>query len=245
LWGALAQGRLLTEAPQHGYWPFIVLGVILVEASVLVTLFILGPLWIWKRQGLRSPGAGSYAGYFGCLGLGYIMVELALMQKFALVLGDPIYSLSVVLGGMLLFTGIGSYGSGAIGQVRQGRVLMLALGVAACLAVLYVASDKIVGALLGRPFIERAAGVVAVLAPLSILLGFFFPLGIRVVERRAQAFVPWAWAINGGFTVIGAVLTVMLALSTGFVSVLAVAGILYLLAAAFLVAGGLASDGTA
>src|SRR5262249_44547455 len=109
---AARTGEILRATQQHGYWPFIVLAAVFVQGVVLVTLFILVPLLLWRRSGLVVRGAVPLAIYFAALGMAYIMIELALMQKFALLLGDPIYSIMIVLGSMLVFTRAGSFVSG-------------------------------------------------------------------------------------------------------------------------------------
>jgi hypothetical protein len=177
-----------------------------------------------KRQGKRRVWAFAY---FTLLGLGYLFVEIPLMQRFILFLGHPIYAFATVLFSLLLFSGMGSL------LARRFRpVVALALLCGAILiypALLPVAFHV----LLGWPLALRLVAAIVGLAPLGLLMGVPFPTGIAALEARAPGLIPWAWAINGCASVLASILAAMLALSWSFW------GVLLLAAAAY--AGGLAA----
>ena len=203
-----------------GYFVLVALLLLVLLAS---TVLILGPL-LWKRGGREDASRKQSVTvpywrlrvflYFAALGLGFLFVELPLAQRFILVLDEPVTALAVVLFAILLFSGLGSL------TVRRWR-LSRALGA----LVLVVALTP----LLLEPFsslsLRFSAPVrillsILALAPAGYLMGLPFAGGLRVVERIDHTLVPWAWAINGSFSVISAVLAVMIALSWGFSIVL-------------------------
>ncbi len=82
-------------------------------------------------------------------------------------------------------------------------------------------SPYIVETLLGHHIIIRILVTILMVAPLSMMsFGFFFPLGLKIVSDRASEFIPWAWGINSGFTVIGSILSIIFAMALGFNAVL-------------------------
>lgn len=228
LWSGFWQGQQLEGAPQHGYWPYVVLGMVAAQSLALVLLFIFVPLTKWKRTGLQVPAAARHVTYFASLGLGYMMVELALMQKLALLLGDPIYSIMIVLGAMLTFTGLGSQLSARWSRPREALRVLLAI-LSCVLFILTVGLDSVVHAALGQPFWARALLATGVCAAVGLCLGQFFPIGLRQLDQGAQRFIPWAWGINGGFSVLGSIVTIILAMATGFSSVLGLSALVYAL----------------
>lgn len=193
---------------------------LLLQATVISALLILLPL-----RRLRGPGPGvtgqwRFLAYFGGLGFGFIAVELALLSQFTLFLGRPVYTYAVVLASLLLFTGLGSWGSGRItAPPRQAlhRLLPLAMGLILASAV---ARGPLFHATLGWPLPARVAVAVAFVLPLGLVLGTLFPLGLRIVAAEAPGLIPWAWGVNGFLTVLGTVLAQLLGMTFGFTAVL-------------------------
>ena len=205
---------------------FILLSVFL-EATVLVILLVVLPLLLFRRKGLKTSGSGSILVYFFALGLAYMFVEIGAMQKFVLFLGHPTYSLSIVLFSFLLFSGVGSLFGGRFAE-RPGRGIALAVTGVALLIVLYLILLEPVfawGLAFATPV--RMALSVALLAPLAFFMGMPFPLGLRVVDRKAKDLIPWAFGVNGGASVLSSVLSILIAMETGFTVVFVLAGLLY------------------
>ena len=193
----------------------IVLGVV----TVLVTLVFLLPLFFFRRDVLRGDRAGKarYLLYFVGLGAGFIIVEIALMQKFVLFLGHPTYALIVVLFSLLMFSGVGSYRMrdvrGADVMPKIGRHLLVLCGV----TLLYMLTlSTVFGWLVTMPLAGRMVLSVLLVAPLGLLMGTFLPLGIQGAGERFAVVVPWAWGINGAASVLGSVLAIGLAMNIGF-----------------------------
>ena len=201
--------------------------------SVLVLLFIIGPLVLVRGRALAT-GVGtklSYLLYFACLGAGFIIVEMAMIQKFILFLGHPVYSLAVVLFSVLAFSAIGSYLSGRINEDRLTPALMKLLIVLVLLMVVYVvALPPIFYGLVGLAREIRIVLAVVLMAPLAMVMGMPMPIGIRMLARSAPEIIPWAWGVNGATSVMGSVAALVIAILTGFNQALFVGAGLYLLA---------------
>lgn len=173
----------------------------------------------WAALGRRSS---VYAlAYFGLIGLAYLFVEIPLIQRFILFLGQPAYALATVLFTLLLFSGLGSRIAHRVSQrLALALVAVVALVLPWLLPGLFALS-------LGLPLGLRLAETIMVLAPLGLLMGMPFPLGIRWLEQAAPGLVPWAWGVNGAASVVSSVLAALLALSFGFSAVLVAGALCY------------------
>jgi hypothetical protein len=210
-----------------------VLLLLLLIATILGTVFLLLPfvairgIWVGFR---RKPTAVLY---FSALGLGFIFFEITLIQRLTLFLGYPTYSLTVTLGSLLIFTGVGALLSGRY-EHHRGRVVQLLTGLLAGLTLFYLfALPELTGGLLGLPLAVRVAFAFVVLAPLGLCLGAFMPLGLQAINELSdnpREYVAWGWAVNGFASVVGSVLSTILAMAFGFRVVLVLALGLYLVA---------------
>jgi len=210
----------------------ITLVVLLFQVSLVAALLIVWPMWRFSRQGLRTPGRLAFLTYFAGLGLGFIMIEIVLLQRFTLFLGQPIFTFAVVLTTLLVSTGIGAY---IAGRSHQGHRRLLLWVVTAILVMLFataVSTSVVFSTALGLSLPWRIVITTVVVAPLGILLGMPFPIGLRIVSEEAQPLVAWGWAVNGFFTVIGSVIGLMLGMGVGFRVVFALAGACYLVSLA-------------
>jgi predicted membrane-bound spermidine synthase len=169
--------------------------------------------------------------YFACLGLGYIMVEVSLIAHFVMALGSATISASVLITGMLLFSGIGSLVSERI--LPQARRLMPVLFVAlAGILIAYATGlDWVLNAIGTQDYFTRLLCCFALILPPAFLMGFPMPVAMTSLGQlgKEQMFI-WAWGINGCFSVIGAALVPVISTSFGLDSVLTVSGLAYLLA---------------
>jgi hypothetical protein len=212
-------------------------------ASVVAALFLWLPFGVSRRRsrGVGAPkvrGRGRLFVYFAALGLGFMLIEVSMIQRFALLLGFPTLSLSVSLFTLLIATGIGARLSSVVRRVRFG------LGaVTAALIVLSVAYMAIVGPLTTTALAwaqgARMALVVLLLFPIGLLLGMFLPTGIdRAVEAAGVdesvrgRLVAWCWAVNGFFSVIGSSVTTIFSMAFGFNRTLVAGLAMYVIATA-------------
>jgi SAM-dependent methyltransferase len=197
------------------------------EISYLINLAVLSQSLLWALLVLALPLLKRPRGsipltqlwrtliYFSCLGLGFLFLEIELIEKGSYFLGDRTYSFSLVLCAMLAFSGVGSWISGkyfkdpkdglATAGIVLGAWLLLSLGLL----------DWIFGLMMAWPLLAKCAFLVAWAALASIPLGFFFPLGLSRLPRDS-GLIPWAWALNGAFSVVATPLANLLAITSGY-----------------------------
>lgn len=198
---------------------------VLAQAAVIALLVLLVPLATPGR--IRAPGAGMFRAilYFPALALGFLFAEIYLIEKASFWLGDRTDGFALVLTGMLVFSGLGSLLSEHyISLPRQGIALVVGVVVIWCVAAL-VLLEPLILATLDWPFVARAGLLLALIAPLSVALGLPFPLGLS--RTGSGGFLPWAWGLNGAFSVVATPLANLIAREAGFSRVLMCAGILY------------------
>lgn len=198
---------------------------LLVLALFSVVAFLL-PLAA-VRQAPRPPL--SAIGYFGAIGLGYMLLEVVLIQRMVLFLGFPTYALSVVLFSLLLFSGIGSYLSSRARDERK-TLLRALTALVAMLAAAAFFSLPLVHRLIHLGFALRAAAAVALIAPLGAVAGAAMPLGLKRFGRLHPRSVAYAWGVNGICSVLASVLGIALAMHLGFAAATLAAAACYLLA---------------
>lgn len=201
---------------------------VLAQAVVIALLVLLVPFA--ALRGLRGGHAGLLRPliYFPALGLGFLFIEIYLIEKASLWLNDRTSGFALVLTGMLVFSGLGSMlADNLVASPRRAILLGCAVIVGWCLLMLAVLQPAIL-ATLGLAWPIRAALVLAVLAPVSVALGLPFPLGLARVG--GDALLPWAWGLNGAFSVLATPLANLIAREAGFSRVLLSAAMLYVTA---------------
>ncbi len=220
------------------------LTILLIQALILAAALIIWPLWRFRRDGLNTRGSKRFLLYFVALGTGFIFIEIGLMQRFILFLGHPTFALSVVLFSLLLFSGLGSYLSGRLAprDTDPRAVLRWIIPSLAVLMALYIFMlPPVLQWGLGWSTPVRILFSILLIAPLGLLMGMPFPLGFRLVAQVNEPLAPWAWGVNGFASVVGSILSVMLAQTIGFSLVMALAILIYLLGLAALLS--LRTDG--
>jgi spermidine synthase len=213
-------------------WGYLILLATLAQALVAGFLLILCPLSVMHgslQQGARVVARLSL--YFAALGLAFIFIEIAFIQKLVLFLSHPLYAVGVVLSGFLVFAGFGSGYSQRFAERLQDAglsAIAVAVAVIAAIALVYLALLPV----LARELIAladplRVALSLALIAPLAFFMGMPFPLALARVSTHAPAFIPWAWGVNGFASVVSATLATLLAIHFGFTLVVAFALALY------------------
>jgi hypothetical protein len=215
-----------TWQPFGGAGYLIVLALLVLVTALALVLVAVPAAVVRRRSGERHGGWSSPTLYFGAIGLGFLLVEIALLQRFILLLEQPAYSLAVVLFGILLFSGVGSALSGRVPW--RGGLAALVIAILLYPGLLAATSD----ALLGQGLAVRVLVALLLAAPLGLLMGIPFPRGLRALARTDPASLPLAWGVNGFTSVIGAVLAAMIALSFGFEAVFLAGALAYLAALA-------------
>ena len=192
---------------------------------VLTTLLVLG-LVLLPFVLRRGTGAVSAAGtvYFASIGFAFMFVELSTIQRFILYLGHPSYATTAVIASLLAGAGLG-----AMAAARFPRPVV-STGIAlipVAVAVMVVTSEVMLEQTLGLALDRRLALTIMALAPTGFFLGLAFPAGMFTFEGRSRA---WHWAINGAASVLGSVLSLVLAMRFGFAAVTWLGVVAYLMA---------------
>jgi spermidine synthase len=199
-------------------------------SAALVALFVIGPLLLARREA-PSPGWPRVLAYFAALGAGFMLVEVALLQRFVLLLGHPVYSLTVTLFSLLLGTGVGSLLTRRLEpRALHRRAQWTLMAIAATTVLAALALPWIVEAAMPMPRAVRVLIAAALMIPAGILMGAPLPSGVRLVGASRPALVPWAWGMNGAFSVVGATLAIFVAMTWGFSTTFLVGGLTYFLA---------------
>jgi spermidine synthase len=186
--------------------------------AALAVIFFFGPLLLSTRQRTNRPTtivAAPLLLYFACLGYGFMMIEIPLLQTFILFLGYPVYALGVVLLSLLLSSGVGSLLSTRFADPARALVRVL-IAIMVLGAIYLGVVPMIIRALLGLAVPLRIAASVILLAPIGLVLGMAFPLGITVLRGYSEDLVAWAWGLNGALSVVASVLAIFLGSRFGF-----------------------------
>ena len=227
-------GRPVERPVNSGAWAtggLTALLVLLAISTGLIVLFILAPLAVTSRRAL-GPGWLRSLAYFACLGGAFMLIEVALLQRFVLLLGHPVYSLTVTLFSLLLGTGIGSIVSRRVTDRKVRRAAMVACVAVALVALVWgTALPAIVQFAISWPLPLRIALAVALMMPAGMLMGVPLPAGVRLLSATQPELVAWAWGMNGALSVLGATLAVFVAMNWGFSITLLCGAIVYAIAA--------------
>lgn len=222
-------GRLITGRG-GGVRPPLALLILLASLAIIAVLsaaFILYPLY---RRGPTVPRVGSAGvfAYFAALGLGFILVEIALLQKLTVFIGGPTYSMSITLATILFASGLGSFVSRRW-SYKPLQIINAALPILAGLIVIEsLLLDGAIPQMLHLEWRWRVLVVVVLVAPLGLLMGMPFPAGLRHVDRVRPELNAWAWGINAFATVLGSVVCILISASAGFRAALWVGATIYL-----------------
>jgi SAM-dependent methyltransferase len=227
--GDLFRGWHHRKMNDPSLWILVSLGSVL----ALAVVFIMLPLAMRAfRRGVDSPEPTVdkllVLAYFGLVGFAFMALEIGLLQRMTLFLGHPSYSLVVVLFSLLLATGVGSYLSARI-PARAVGAAMLVSGVALAVVAAFYGYGLIglIHAFIGQSITVRILIAVALMIPAGALMGTMIPQVVRVLAARDSRLVPWGWGVNGATSVLGTVLSTVIAIYGGFSTTFAVGALLY------------------
>lgn len=164
------------------------------------------------------------------IGAGYILIQVALIQKFVLFLGHPTYALTVIIFSMVLASGFGSFASRKIIRGDTGRLMRCLTIIAAAIIVLAAIVTPVSESGVGLPFPVKVLITVALIAPPAFAMGMPFPTALSLLEGFAPHSVRWAWAINAASSVMGSAAAMFFAIYAGLETTLIIGGLLYLAA---------------
>lgn len=191
------------------------LAALLATVIGLTLLCILLPLWL--KSGAESRrGASALFVFFAAIGLGFMLVEISQLERLLVFLGHPSYALSVVLFALLLSSGLGSYLAERMADASaRGAGALPLLALVGLLLLFGAVTPALLGAFQASATPVRIGIAIAMLFPLGLFMGTAFPLGMRVASTRCSTLTPWLWGLNGGTSVCGSVLAVVIAISAG------------------------------
>jgi hypothetical protein len=201
---------------------------LLVISLVAVAVMLLLPPVVLGTHLPRENSVKIFLLYFLAIGTGYILVEVALIQKFVLFLGHPTYALTVVIFSMLLSSGVGSYFSGKLLDGQDGRLRLVLISVTALIALLGVAVTVLLTTLVGLPLIAKIPLTMMLIFPAGFAMGMPFPAGLARLESWHKPALRWAWSLNAASSVLGSVGALVCAIYLGLLQTLLLGGILYL-----------------
>ena len=223
---------LLNDSIKHGL-PMDVIHLIVSAGSALVIAIVclFGPLLFSKVGRDRWEGKVAFIGYFACLGAGFIAVELIFVQLFHKLVGFPLYTYVTVVFAFLLSAGVGSYVTDIMKlHTKKLTRFIPYLTIPVYGTCLLLFKEPLLYYFLQWSFIMRMVAAFVMIVPLGFFMGMPFAIGIAGSHENGKGAVGWAWAINGLFTVLGGVCSIVLAIYVGFFNTLMIAFAIYILA---------------
>jgi spermidine synthase len=224
--------EILNSSLKKGFIPLEIVHLPITAAvSIFYALiFIIVPLRFSEAGRLPWKGKPSVLVYFSCLGAGFIIFELVFVQIFMKLVGYPLYTYSTVIFTMLISAGAGSFASKSIVSNNKNRWYIPFIGIILTALLIIIGNQYIFNQFLSTSTPTRVLVCFLMILPLGFFLGMPFPLGILELETKPRGAIAWAWGINGLFTVIGGLSSVILSLIFGFRISLSFALLLYLVA---------------
>jgi hypothetical protein len=188
-----------------------------------------GIVWPLKRipfpEGLPIAGVRLCLVYFVVIGLGYMLIEMAFVQRFSVLLGHPSYALAVVIASMILASGLGSMLSDRLPIDRRMTFVVYPILVLVVQMLGWWLLPRLFAATVGATLLTRVAATLCITVPAGLAMGMCFPLGLLQSARLSPSLAPWLWGVNGAASVVGIILAVFLSMSFG-ISATFLAGIL-------------------
>lgn len=220
-------------SPNYGFFlhPVKAMHQVFLTLGILVAALIALPLLLRRRDVLPIAETKYYLLYFICLGLGFMGIELGLMQQFSLFLGHPNYALVVVLAALLFFSSLGSLASNRIKGKFTSWASRIALTLVLLLVLCTVSVPPLLKGCIALPFVVKVSMAIAIILPQGFLMGMLYPLGIKALGEARATLIPWMWGLNTGFSVLASVLSLYLAMSYGFTFTWCVFVAIYLVSA--------------
>ncbi len=204
------------------------LPIIFIQALIASAVFIVFPLTVARGRRLitQKKETITFLSFFFLIGVGFMFIEISLIQKLILFLDHPVYAVSASLFSILIFSGIGSFFSKRYTRNKSLFNIILSLSIMIVIATILL--PYIITFFLGSNLILRGIVTLLTLCPIGILMGMPFPVAIKILGERNRDIIPWAWCVNGVASVISSILAIIIAISFGFNAVLLLSVIMYL-----------------
>jgi spermidine synthase len=210
---------------------YLILTATLIQAIPISSVLILIPLFALRRSDVSSARRWPAGLYFLSLGLAFLFIEIAFIQRFVLFVSHPLYAAAIALSGFLVFAGMGSAYSTRLEQwARRFNKSAVDLAVAGIVAISFIhllLLPPLLSAAMTLSMPLKAFIAISSIAPLAFCMGIPFPLGLIRLARQNPEFIPWAWGVNGCASVLSALLATLIAIHFGFQTVIVLAMMLY------------------
>lgn len=208
-------------------WGYLLVWITFIQIFILSIVLIMIPVFIVKKSKSKIRTKLNVFLYFSGIGIGFMMIEIYLIQKFILFLSHPIYSVSIVISSILFFAGIGSLLSAKFSSYKLFSIRLVVLMLLIMLGIYYVAIPVIYEFFIHLPLAIKYIISFLIIAPLAFCMGMFFPLGIEALSKNNENLIPWAWGINGCLSVLSAVLAPIISIELGLKYLLLFSSIAY------------------
>ena len=199
---------------------YVILLITFLQLAAAALLLIIAPLLFRLPTYRAASNKMPTLIYFFTIGTGFMFVEITFIQVFIRFLGDPIVSVSAIFTSILVFSGLGSISQKWLGLTAVHRIRIAVAAILLTTASILIFSNAILNHFIGDGITIRYIVTVLMLMPVSFFLGWMFPSGMEILEKRSSGLIPWAWGINGFASVTSAPLAIMLSMSIGFSNVI-------------------------
>jgi hypothetical protein len=187
--------------------------------AVLTVLTIIVPLLVASRHRRRTPSERRllWTGglYFSLIGIGFMLLEMSLMQRLSLYLSHPVYALGILLFSIIAATGVGSYLSEFLPLTKKPWIYIYPIAMCVIILVVQFMLRGVIAATITWDQSFKIVISVLVIAPIGLVLGFFFPTGMKLFKRASEHDMPWFWAMNGIFGVLSSAIAVFISIFLG------------------------------
>jgi hypothetical protein len=211
-------------------WGYLLLLGMLIQACIFGFIVIVIPvIGRWKSLFKNRRGTLGVVFYYAGLGLGYMLIEIYLIQRLGIFLSNPTYSTSIVITVMLISSALGNLASGFFKSIRITMVPAACVLIAGGLGFYIFGLDSFLVPFLSASLLTRILISAAIIAPVAFFMGVPYPNGLDSLQENKPHLLPWAWGMNGGLSVAGSALARILAVSSGFPVLLGVGILVYIM----------------
>jgi hypothetical protein len=211
-------------------WGYLLLFAMLIQACIFGLIVIIIPV-IGRRKTLFKKRRGTIGVilYYAGLGLGYMLIEIYLIQRLAVFLSNPTYSTSIVITIMLISSALGNITSGLLKRYRVFVVPIACVMIGGGFLFYILGLDSLLAIFSSSSMMERFFVAAMIIAPPAFFMGIPYPNGLDSLQERKPHLLPWAWGMNGGLSLVGSALARILSVSSGFPVLLKIGIVIYLM----------------
>ena len=198
-------------------WGYLLLFAMLIQACIFGAIVIMIPVIVRRGSLFKRPrGTAGVIVYYAGLGLGYMLIEIFLIQRLAVFLSNPTYSSSIVITIMLIFSALGNFASSFLKRYRMFVVPIACACIAICFIFYIFGLDSFLASFRSSSLAARIFASFLIIAPAAFFMGVPYPNGLDSLQETKPHLLPWAWGMNGGLSLVGGAMARLLSVSSGF-----------------------------